>query len=258
MEQPESGFETAARADQVAFVGIGGRQVRSHRAPGQSRKQHALGRKPSALPAMPSHSTLHPRPGVGSLGAHVGPLSSPCDAAARGADRAGHLRARRYHVGLRSPSAFTPPLLWSTSRPNSHPNPNPNQVPANPGLWAGDAARERAAGRAVGRAAGDLPPRLPPEASVGSRPSTRRCDPARRPRPRSRRLRSQVAPAQGDAFRAASAGMALRLCLQTDRPRAFGRSSPTAPRHPRSTLSAPPGHLPVSCVHPSHLSNPTH
>ena len=69
---------------------------------------------------------------------------------------------------------------------------------------------------------------------------------------------SQVAPAQGDAFRAASAGMALRLCLQTDRPRAFGRSSPTAPRHPRSTLSAPPGHLPVSCVHPSHPSNPTH
>ena len=69
---------------------------------------------------------------------------------------------------------------------------------------------------------------------------------------------SQVAPAQGDAFRAASAGMALRLCLQTDRPRAFGRSSPTAPRHPRSTLSAPPGQLPVSCVHPSHPSSPTH
>ena len=67
-----------------------------------------------------------------------------------------------------------------------------------------------------------------------------------------------VGPAHGDAFRAASAGMALRLCLQTDRPRAFGRSSPTAPRHPRSTLSAPPGHLPVSCVHPSHPSNPTH
>ena len=113
---------------------------------------------------MPSHSTLHPRPGVGSLGAHVGPLSSPSDAAARGADRAGHLRARRYSVGLRSPSASTalpsrtPPLLWSTSRPNSHPEPNPNQVPANPGLWAGDAAREAAAGRAWRRATGDLPP----------------------------------------------------------------------------------------------------
>ena len=167
----------------------GPRQVWNHRAPGLTQKSHALCQTIVAPPTMPSHSTLHPRPGVGSLGAHVGPLSSPCDAAARGADRAGHLRARRYHVCLRSPSASTPPLLWSTSRPNSHPNPNPNQVPANPGLWAGDAARERAAGRAVGRAAGDLPPRLPPEASVGSRP-TRRCDPARRPRPRSRRFTS--------------------------------------------------------------------
>ena len=60
-------------------------------------------------------------------------------------------------------------------------------------VWAGDAARERAAGRAVGRAAGDLPPRLPPEASVGSR-LTRRCDPARRPRPGSRRFTSCPGP----------------------------------------------------------------
>ena len=127
---------------------------------------------------MPSHSTLDPRPGVGSLGAHVGPLSSPCDAAARGADRAGQLRARRYFLGLRSPSASTPPLLWSTSRPNSHPNPNPNQVPANPGLWAGDAARERAAGRAGRRATGDprresVPRRArePPQAPLRPRAS---------------------------------------------------------------------------------------
>jgi len=69
---------------------------------------------------------------------------------------------------------------------------------------------------------------------------------------------SQVAPAQVDAFRAARAGMASRLCLRTDRLRAFGRSSPTAPRHPRSTLSAPPGHSPASCVHPSHRPHPTH
>ena len=52
--------------------------------------------------------------------------------------------------------------------------------------------------------------------------------------------------------------MASRLCLRTDRLRAFGRSSPTAPRHPRSTLSAPPGHSPASCVHPSHRPHPTH
>ena len=69
------------------------------------------------------------------------------------------------------------------------------RVPVNPGRRAGDAARERAAGRAVGRAAGDLPPRLPPEASVGSR-LTRRCDPARGPRPRTRRFTSCPGPSR--------------------------------------------------------------
>ena len=193
MEEPESGFETAVSADHLAVAGIGGRQVRSHRAPGQTRKVHALARNSSAPGTMSSHLGLYPARRCRPRGAPVGALSSRCDAAALGADRAGQLRPRRYYFCLRSPSASTPPLLWSTSRPNSHPNPNPNQVPANPRLWAGDAARERAAGRAVGRAAGDLPPRLPPEASVGSRP-TRRCDPARRPRPRSRRFTSCPGP----------------------------------------------------------------
>ena len=181
-----------------------------------------------ALPAMPSHSTLHPRPGVGSLGAHVGPLSSPCDAAARGADRAGQLRARRYFLGLRSPSAFTPPLLWSTSRPNSHPNPNPNQVPANPGLWAGDAARERAAGRAVGRAAGDLPPRPPPEASVGAA-SSAVATPRVAPGPA--HAGSRAAPAHGAAHRAVFAVRASRLCLDTGRPEAASRPRKAAEKH---------------------------
>ena len=72
----------------------GPRQVWSHRASGLTQKSHVLCQTIVAQPAMPSHSTLDPRPGVGALGAHVGPLSSPCDAAARGADRAGHLRAR--------------------------------------------------------------------------------------------------------------------------------------------------------------------
>ena len=49
---------------------------------------------------------------------------------------------------------------------------------------------------------------------------------------------TKVAPALGDAFRAASAGMALRLYLQTDRPGAFGRSSPTAPRHPPAAMKS--------------------
>ena len=61
--------------------------------------------------------TLHPRPGVGSLGAHVGRLSSRCDAAALGADRAGHLRARRYYYSLISPSAFMP---YYSGRPPGH------------------------------------------------------------------------------------------------------------------------------------------
>ena len=68
---------------------------------------------------------------------------------------------------------------------------------------------------------------------------------------------SQVAPAYVDAFRAASAGMASRLCLGTDRLRAFGRSSPAAPRRPRSTVSAAPAPPPEPCVHLSHPSHPT-
>ena len=63
---------------------------------------------------MPSHSTLHPRPGVGSLGAHVGPLSSRCDAAALGADQAGHLRPRRYYYSLTLPSPYIAPLRLTT------------------------------------------------------------------------------------------------------------------------------------------------
>ena len=68
---------------------------------------------------------------------------------------------------------------------------------------------------------------------------------------------SRVAPAHGDAFRAASAGMALRLCLEADRHRAFGRSSPAPPAHTRSTLSAAPAPPPEPCVHLSHPSHPT-
>ena len=71
-------------------------------------------------PCPPCHLTLpslHPCPGVGSLGAHVGPLSSRCDAAALGADRAGHLRPRRYYCSLTLPSAFTP---YYSGRPPGH------------------------------------------------------------------------------------------------------------------------------------------
>ena len=69
---------------------------------------------------------------------------------------------------------------------------------------------------------------------------------------------SQVAPALGAAFRAASARMASRFCLGMDRLRAFGRFSPAAPPRPRSSLSAPPALPPASCAHPSHPAHPSH
>ena len=149
--------------------------------------------------SMPFHSNLHPRPGVGSLGAHVGTLSSRFDAAALDADREGRPRARRYRFSLILPSAST---LDATPQALLRPRTSPQAPPAHAG--------------------------------------------------------SQVALVHRDAFRAASAGMASRLCLRTDRLRAFGRSSPAAPPHPRSTLSAPPARLPASCVHPSHRPHPTH
>ena len=90
-------------------------------------------------------------------------------------------------------------LLWAESPVCSPSGPKGprrrlrRRVPVNPGRRAGDAAREAAARRAVGRVAADLPPRLPPEAWSGSR-LTRRCGPARRPRPRSRRFISWPGP----------------------------------------------------------------
>ena len=95
-------------------------------------------------------------------------------------------RAKVFSWPLISSRRYTV-LLWSTSGPNGPRRRLRRRVPVNPGRRAGSAARETAAGRAVGRAAGDLPPRPPPEASVESRPK-RRCDPARHPRPRSRRF----------------------------------------------------------------------
>ena len=108
----------------------------------------------------------------------------------------------------------------STSGPKGPGRRLRRRVPVNPGRRAGDAAREVAAGRAWRRATGDLPPRIPPEACVGSR-LKRRCDSARRPRPRPRRFTSR--PGHRDASKAASAGMASRLCLETGRLKAAGR-----------------------------------
>jgi len=120
---------------------------------------------PCASVPMSSHIPLQcARAGL-LLGASVGALSSRCDTAARDADRAGLLRARRYYLGVRLVSAAAATrLLWSTSGPNGLRRRFRRRVPVNPGRRAGDAAREAAAGRAWRRATGDLPPRIPPEA----------------------------------------------------------------------------------------------
>ena len=94
------------------------RQVWSHRAPGLTRIPHALGRIPRASVPMPSHSTLHCARRCRLLGARVGALSSRCDAAASGAQRAGLLRARRGYLVAWLVSAAAARLLWSTSGPN--------------------------------------------------------------------------------------------------------------------------------------------
>ena len=101
-------------------------------------------------------------------GARVGALSSRCDAAASGAQRAGLLRARRGYLVAWLVSAAAARLLWSTSGPNGPRRRFRRRVPVNPGRRAGDAARETAAGRAGRRAAGDLPPQIRPEACSGA------------------------------------------------------------------------------------------
>ena len=161
----------------------------SHRAPRLTRGPHALGRGPRASVPMPSHSTLHCARRCRLLGARVGALSSRCDAAASGAQRAGLLRARRGYLVAWLVSAAAARLLWSTSGPNGPRRRFRRRVPVNPGRRAGDSARETAAGRAGRRATGDLPPHLPPEAGSGRRLKPR-FDPARRPRPRSHRFTS--------------------------------------------------------------------
>jgi hypothetical protein len=152
-------------------------------------------------------------------------------------------------------SAAAARLLWSTSGP---------KVPA--GDCAGGSRLTPGGGQVMPHARGLLGVLWAARLAISHRASLprRRWGAASRavatPRvaPGPAHAGSQVAPAQVDALKAANAGMALRLCLRTDRLRAFGRSSPTAPRHPRSTLSAPPGHSPASCVHTRSPPSATH
>ena len=118
----------------------------------------ALGPIPSGRLPMPSHLTLHCARRCRPLGERVGALSSCCDAAASGADRAGLPRARRGLSGRRLLGVAAARRLRSTSGPKGPRRRLRRRVPVNPGRRAGDAAREPRARGAVGRAAADLRP----------------------------------------------------------------------------------------------------
>ena len=87
--------EVAQRRDLFAHLGKAHAQLLSHRAPGSTRRPHALSRRTDASAAKPSHCILHCARRCWLLGASVGALNAPCDAAAPGAHRARLLRARR-------------------------------------------------------------------------------------------------------------------------------------------------------------------
>ena len=182
-------FYVRQRQDLLRHLGKAHAQLLSHRAPRSTRRPHALSRRTDASAAKPSHCILHCARRCRLLGASVGALNARRDAAALGAHRTGLLRARRGHLVAWLVSASAAQLLWSTSGPKGPRRRFRRRVPANPGRRAGDSARETAAGRAGRRATGDLPPRLPPERGSGRRLKPR-FDPARRPRPRSRRFTS--------------------------------------------------------------------
>ena len=228
LEEPESSFELGKVADVRGRAGNGRRQVWSHQASDLTRGPQALSRSPCSAPHMLSQSTHHGARRCRAVGEPVGALSSRCDAAAFGADRARLRRARRDYFGVRFPRAAArgyfgqPPgrkVLAGASR---------RRVPVNPGRGAGDAARETAAGRAVGRASVDLPPRPPPEASVGA---ASRAVATPRVAPGPAHAGSRAAPAHGAAVRAVPAVRASRLCLETGRLKAASRPRKAAEKH---------------------------
>ena len=132
------------------------------------------------------------RPGVDSLGAHVGRLSSRCDAAALGADQAGRLRPHRYYSSLISPSAFTP---YYSGRPPGHGHRRCACAGGSRLTPGGGQVMPRARGLlgVLGAAPPAIPAANPSRGVFGSRLKPR-CDPARRPRPRPRRLKSCPGP----------------------------------------------------------------
>ena len=102
------------------------------------------------------------------------------------------------------------------------------RVPVNPGRRAGDSARETAAGRAVAPRHQRSPAAPPSRGVVQDAASSAVATPRVAPGPA--HAGSQVAPAYGDAFRAANVGMGPRIRLGTGRAGAVARGAQVAPR----------------------------
>ena len=176
---------------------------------------------------MPSHSTLHCARRCRLLGARVGALSSRCDAAASGAQRAGLLRARRGYL-----------VAWlvSASAARCSGQPPGRMVPA--GASAGGSRLTPGGGQVIPRARrplgvlGAAPPAIARRASLPRRVRDVASSAVATPRvaPGPAHAGSQVAPAYGDAFRAANVGMGPRIRLGTGRAGAVARGAQVAPR----------------------------
>ena len=249
-------FYVRQRQDLLRHLGKAHAQLLSYRAPGSTRRPHALSRRTSASAAKPSHCILHCARRCRLLGASVGALNARCDASAPGAHRAGLLRARRGYLVASLVSASAAQLLWSTSGPKGPRRRFRRRVPANPGRRAGDSAREAAAGRAWRRATGDLPPRLPPEAWFGTSPQA-----PFRPRasPQAPLTPVHELPLCPELpLEPPTPAWAQGFVLERIAPGLSAAPHRRRPPRPRSTLSAPHAPYPASYTHPSHPSYPTH
>ena len=155
-------------------------------------------------------------------------MSSLCDAAVSGAHRARLLCARRgYLVGRSRSAALLAALLWSTSGPK-----------VSAGAFAGGSRLTPDGGQAIPRARPLLGVRWAAPAAIARRASLPRRGPGAassavatpRVAPGPAHAGSQVAPAYGDVFRAANAGMGPRIRLGTGRAGAVARGAQVVPR----------------------------
>ena len=177
---------------------------------------------------MSSHLGLDPARRCRLHCAHVGALSSRCDAAALAAGWAGWFRPRRYFCASCSPCAAAALLCSSTSG---------RKVSA--GACAGGSQPTPGRGQVMPRAR-----RLLGVLQAARLATFRRASLSRRARgaassanatpcvaPGPAHAGSQVAPAHGDAFRAVPTVRTPRLCLEKGRPKAASRPRKAAEKH---------------------------